>query len=493
MLLDAHRKLFVLASLLYISPVSSPITETQEPIRVETNQVLVPVMVVDKERYRFLWNEPHLLQAIKDGNIELEEGIVESVVIHDLTPIDFQVFDDGKQQALQSVMYEKSRYAYFRDDRGYHSELLGEGGGKWISAEWPQWRVPVPGLGTYVIAYALPESPDGSCHQIKIKVRYRDAFVFARSQYCNSKHHASDPLSGTMLGKQMESELTSGKVGKIGITPLAVAFHTDSDAARVHIAVDWPSESLKRDSTMNGILGIVFTKDGTPVTRFSDLSEFFSGAQNRELMGGDWDPSPATIMTRYERQFILPPGEYDLGIVLSDGKNFGRARIPLTVDSYDRKELAISAISLCKQIQGAPFHSPQHWPKTPGDGTAKLPGIYVPLVSNDMEFKPTGDPRFKKGKTLYTYFEIYEPLPMQQSPATVQFQMRIVDLKTGEAKSDSEPISAALYAKAGSPVIPIGRGIDISKLPKGSYRLDVQAMDSAGQSTPWRSANFTVD
>ena len=42
-------------------------------------------------------------------------------------------------------------------------------------------------------------------------------------------------------------------------------------------------------------------------------------------------------------------------------------------------------------------------------------------------------------------------------------------------------------------VIPIGIGIDISKLPKGSYRLEIQATDSAGQSTPWKTANFMVE
>ena len=82
---------------------------------------------------------------------------------------------------------------------------------------------------------------------------------------------------------------------------------------------------------------------------------------------------------------------------------------------------------------------------------------------------------------------------MEQSPTTMQIQMRIVDVKTGEVKSDSQPVDATPYVKAGSPVIPIGRGIDISKLPKGSYRLDVQATDSAGKGTPWRTANFTIE
>jgi hypothetical protein len=42
-------------------------------------------------------------------------------------------------------------------------------------------------------------------------------------------------------------------------------------------------------------------------------------------------------------------------------------------------------------------------------------------------------------------------------------------------------------------VIPVGRGIDISKLPNGSYRLDVQASDSTGKNTAWRTASFTVE
>ena len=74
---------------------------------------------------------------------------------------------------------------------------------------------------------------------------------------------------------------------------------------------------------------------------------------------------------------------------------------------------------------------------------------------------------------MYSYFEIYEPLIEGQSPTGVQIKMRIIDLKTGQAISDSQPISAAPHIKAGTPIIPVGRGTDVSKLPIGSYRLDV--------------------
>jgi hypothetical protein len=267
----------------------------------------------------------------------------------------------------------------------------------------------------------------------------------------------------------------------------------ENHLARVHIAVDWPWKSLKSKAETVGILEIVSGKGGSSVTRFSDVCEIDDLCRHNSTVEGFGVPQWDHVLTRYETQITLSRGEYTLRVVLGDGTRFGRAEIPLTVDSYDRKDLAISAVSLCKRVSDASAYSPQHPPKLPGVWTAKLPRNYVPLVSNDTEFKPTGDTRFKKGDTLYTFFEVYEPWLGGQSPATVEIQIRFVDLRTGDVKSDSQAISAMPYVKAGSPVIAIGRGINISNLPKGSYRLDVQATDSAGKSTPWRSANFTVE
>lgn len=59
--------------------------------------------------------------------------------------------------------------------------------------------------------------------------------------------------------------------------------------------------------------------------------------------------------------------------------------------------------------------------------------------------------------------------------------------------SAPESISAAQYIKRKDPVIPIGRGIDISKLPLGSYRLEIRATDPAGRATPWKSGTFDVE
>ena len=55
-----------------------------------------------------------------------------------------------------------------------------------------------------------------------------------------------------------------------------------------------------------------------------------------------------------------------------------------------------------------------------------------------------------------------------------------------------EPVDTTRYRKTGSAVIAVGRGVKLNHLSPGSYRLEVQASDTTGKSTAWRSAEFTV-
>jgi hypothetical protein len=465
----------------------------QEPIRVQSNEVLIPVFVFDKGRLRIFLTDTqdsqHLHQAILAGDAQLVDKIVEGPVIRDLTAADFQVFDDGKEQAIQNVAYERSLYWDVRDNTGHHTEYLGPGGGKWSTVEWPQNFIGDLASPHYVIAYALPGSTDGSCHQIKVTVNRPNALIAARTEYCNTSHSPSDPVNGTKLGAQLENDLATPKDSSVDISALAVALYSNNDAARIHVSLDWPWESLKGKTRAKGILGMVFRKDGSLVTRFSDLADRYGIPDRQQWHPHHGDrPEINLIENRYDGQVELPPGEYELRIALGDGTRFGRAEIPLTVDSYNRKELSISSVSLCKQISDVSAYGR----KLSGAWTAKLPGSYMPLVSNETEFKPTSNTLFKANERLYVYFEVYDPLRDGEPQVSVDFQIRVVDLKTGELKSDSSPISASSYLKAGSSIAAIGRGIDISKLPKGSYRLDVRASDSTGKTTDWRTANFTT-
>jgi len=265
---------------------------------------------------------------------------------------------------------------------------------------------------------------------------------------------------------------------------------------RVHIAVEWPWDLLRRGLVTKNVLLAVLASDGNQVARFSDLSDrdgIPDRIAYRDQQNDDFLSEVIETATRYERQITLPAGEYRLRVVLSDGKIFGRVETSITVEGYDEKELAISPISLCKQIVDISEYLPHRAHDTPGTAALQQFGDYQPLTSNNIEFKPTGDTRFKNGQTLYAYFEIFELLLEKQPSANVQVQIRVVDAKTGKVQSDDASIDATPYLKPQSPVIPIGRGIDISKLPKGTYRLEARAMDSMGRNTDWRTVNFKVE
>ena len=88
----------------------------------------------------------------------------------------------------------------------------------------------------------------------------------------------------------------------------------------------------------------------------------------------------------------LPPGDYILRVVLSDGSKFGKTGMHLTVPPIDSTELEISSIVLCKQFHAysVPFVAPGL-----NNSPSTLPQ-FVPLVSKDREFTPTGVRSFGK-------------------------------------------------------------------------------------------------
>jgi hypothetical protein len=155
-------------------------TRAQDVIRVETNQVLVPVMVIDRERKRLFDADPRKInQALLDGDAQLADHILENIVVRGLTAADFQIFEDGKAQEIQSATYQRGLYWNLRDNQGHHTEFAGPGGGKWSTAEWPPGTTGDMLSPYYVVSYSPPKSPEGRCHQIKVKVPRPNMFVAA--------------------------------------------------------------------------------------------------------------------------------------------------------------------------------------------------------------------------------------------------------------------------------------------------------------------------
>jgi hypothetical protein len=347
----------------------------------------------------------------------------------------------------------------------------------------------------YLIGYVPPTSAEGSCHKIKVKVDRHNSHVYARSQYCNTKYFPSDPLKGTKFGRQLESELDSAKPGKIGLSLQVGFFTSNTGATRVDVTLEFPWNSLKREWDMDtlfaniGVLGAIYRKDRTIAARFSDLGCCPSDVPYINRGNGPSSLNPrldvSLIPARYETQRALDPGDYTVKVVLSDGSKFGRAEMPLTVDKYEPKQLAISSIFLCKRFRNATFAA--------AAAAVNLAPEYIPHISKSEEFTPTADMHFKKGEALLAYFEVYEPLLAEVPATTVQTRLKVTNIKTGELRVDTGLQNVTSEKAPGNPTLSIAEQIAVDKLSAGTYRLEVQATDSAGKGTVPRTATFMVE
>ncbi len=63
----------------------------------------------------------------------------------------------------------------------------------------------------YVLSYTPPDSKEGSCHQLRVKVDRGGTNVRARSSYCTSK--PLDLLAGTITGQDLEKRAAAAEAG----------------------------------------------------------------------------------------------------------------------------------------------------------------------------------------------------------------------------------------------------------------------------------------
>lgn len=503
-------------------------THNAGAIRSQTNDTLVPVLVLHKSRaLTFHHMEP---VAWRKQVVASGYKMWESIAVANLREADFKLYEDGQEQQIQSVMpeYEDSdEYLASHFDRYW--QALGVGGGAWGIPDWlpianserlyqaifdsyvpssplgvqdaslPADLVKLPSLSWYMIAYVPPTSPPGSCHRITVKVDRSDSLVYSRSEYCDSSDSAVDALAGTNLGDRLDADLLSKKKSALPLTITAIPVFTATGASRIRLFVDATlnSMSIGCNSFMegSGIVGLTYSKDGTLAQRFSD-GLFYAPGKNSMYWDTEWFTpanSPGKMdcsdnfyePTRYQTQLSLPPGAYQLKIGLWNGYQFGRAELRLTVDDYDSTKLAIGGLALVQTFRKV------------GPNRKILPRSladrYPPLTARGIEIAPVANTTFKKGFPFDFYLQVYEPQDVGAQQSTVLVHLQIRDAKTNRIVKQLEPLSAAPYITPGNRVIPIVSEIDIAKLVKGAYELEAQATDSTGASTAWRTANFTIE
>jgi VWFA-related protein len=329
----------------------------------------------------------------------------------------------------------------------------------------------------YLIGYNPPESPEGSCHTLKVKVDRGGTTVRARTGYCNV--HKPDLLSGKPAEKDLETRAQAAEAGTIP-APLQVSyFYTGVNTARVDVAMEIPSASVKFEKLKGkqhgevNILGIAYKPDGSVGARFSDTVKLdFDDKKQVE----EFEKKPL----HYDNQFDVAAGKYSFKVVFrAGGEDFGKMEKPLDIADYDGKKFSISGIALSTEIHKVDQVEA-------GLDQLLLEGR-TPLVAGGMQITPTGNSAFKKGETVVCYAELYEPSNVEGTPQKVGMQLRVIDAKTGEQKVDSGLVEMTRYAQAGNPVVPVGLRVPVDQLAPGSYKLELIGRNEKGA-----AAGYTI-
>jgi len=334
----------------------------------------------------------------------------------------------------------------------------------------------------YLLGYTPPESAEGSCHFLKVKLDRPGTSVRFRSGYCNVK--PTDVLLGNPVEKDLENRVAGSAPGVPGASMQAPFFYSSTNTARVDVALSIPTESIKFEKAKGkfhadvNILAIAYRPDGTVAARFSDNKKLEVDGK-KELQAFNERPY------YYDGQFDIASGEYTLKAAFSSGgASFGKVEIPLTIDPYDSKQFGLSSLALSKDLHRAA--------DVGSDLDAVLLEGRTPLVAQGYQFMPAAAYRFKTTDRAALYAEVYEPHAADKTPPIVGIQLRVLDRKTQQEKQDSGLIGVSSEIRAGNPVIPVGLKLPLDKLTPGAYRAEVKAMDALGNSKT-RVADFDVE
>jgi len=334
----------------------------------------------------------------------------------------------------------------------------------------------------YILGYVPPESPEGSCHTLKVKLNHGGGMnVRSRSGYCNAR--TVNPLDGKPLEKQLELHATGTNVGSIRGALEAPYFYTAPNVARVNLAMEIPAESLnfnkdkgKYHANVN-VLGIAYKPDGSVGARFNDTV-------NLDLEKDDWKAFTKTPY-RYQNQFDAAPGTYKLTVVLSGGGDtFGKFEAPLQIDEYDGQHFGLGGVVLTNSMTRIS--------DIPSGLDSALLEDRTPLVLKGMQVVPSASNRFKRSDNVILYTEIYEPGLTSATPPRVGFAYHIYERASNKDVFFSGLAPADDFIQKGNPVIPGGLNVKVKDLAPGSYRLVVQAVDSEKHQAPNRSVDFDI-
>jgi VWFA-related protein len=321
---------------------------------------------------------------------------------------------------------------------------------------------------SYTLAYVPAESPEGSCHALKVTVNRPDVKVRGRSLYCNV--HPVSVAAVKPKQNELESLAESAGAGNTAASATVPFFYESNGVARVNVALDIPTPVLE-PTEVNGklhaemdVLGIAYIPGGDVSARFTHKMKF--DFENRQEFD-DFLRHPL----HYERQFEIVPGNYQCKVIFRSAKDrFGVVEAPLEIDPFNSGQLSLSAIALSRHVQ----------PITPEAAQEEAEGGRYPLIFRGNRVSVSGSDVLAKTGTAEAYFEIYEPLANEAGTVQLSMRLRLLDTQSNEQAWNSGDIDLSGLARSANKVIPVALKLPVATLPLATYRAELTVKDSAG-------------
>jgi len=333
---------------------------------------------------------------------------------------------------------------------------------------------------SYTLGYVPQESPEGSCHALKVTVDRPDVKVRGRNLYCNVREITL--ASTNPLEAELENLAASPHAGNTAASASVPFFYEAGGVARVDLAVEIPTpgldptESNGKLSASMDVLGLAYNLGGGVAARFGDRVRF--DFDNRQQFD-NFVQHPL----RYEHQFEIASGNYRFKLIFRTAKDrFGVVETPLVVDPVDAAQLSLSAIALSRDVQ----------PISQDDAQEELDEGKKPLIFRGNQITVAGSDVLPRTGTAEAYFEIYEPAAAGAEPVQLTMRLRLLDAQSNQQKWDSGDVDLSALAKSGKRAIPVALKLPVASLPSGSYRAELMVKDSAGGASG-RSVQFRTE
>lgn len=197
------------------------------------------------------------------------------------------------------------------------------------------------------------------------------------------------------------------------------------------------------------------------------------------------------------RSFAVPPGEYDVHVVIKEPTSTRRnAPAPktsylthtVTVPDFWNGDLTTSSVIVAKSIE------PLAAPLTPQQQAER------PYALGSLEILPADDDSFTKAEELQTFMLIYNAKMNAQNKPDVAVEYNFYVKEGGAEKYFNKTNPQELNASTLPPEFDMalghqlqsGQAVPLASFPEGEYRLEIKVTDKVANASMTREVNFTV-